>query len=109
MTEAKASRFEKKAREVLEHLHGYNPAAATDEPAKAFEHDRHLLASVLATAEQAGCSQFDLVATEAAAMLAETNHGGLSHRRSVSMEKALRAAGIPIPPQCSACPHRERA
>jgi len=45
---------EKSARSVLEHLHGYNPAAATDEPAKAFEHDRHLLASVIAAAERKG-------------------------------------------------------
>lgn len=45
------------------------------------------------------------VATEAAAMLAETNHGGLSFKRSASMQNALVAAHIPIPPHCSACPH----
>lgn len=45
------------------------------------------------------------VATEAAAMLAETNHGGLSFARSASMQNALVAAGVPIPAQCSACPH----
>lgn len=45
------------------------------------------------------------VATEAAAMLAETNHGGLSFARSASMQNALVLAGVPIPKQCSACPH----
>lgn len=46
-----------------------------------------------------------LVALEAAAMLAETNHGGLSFKRSESMRLALEGADVPIPPQCSACPH----
>lgn len=46
-----------------------------------------------------------VVATEAAFMLAETNHGGLTFARSESMLKALRAAGVSIPAQCSACPH----
>lgn len=34
------------AEEILRHLHGYRPDA-TDAPAKAFDHDRHLLASKL--------------------------------------------------------------
>jgi hypothetical protein len=37
---------DQKAREVLEHLHGYRPSA-TDAPAEAFRHDLHLLAAVL--------------------------------------------------------------
>jgi len=45
------------------------------------------------------------VATEAAAMLAETRHGGLTHARSESLGATLKAAGVPIPPQCPACPH----
>jgi len=45
------------------------------------------------------------VATEAAFMLAETNHGGLTFARSESMLKALRAAGVDLPKQCEACPH----
>ena len=45
------------------------------------------------------------VATEAAAMLAETRHGGLMHARSESLGAALKAAGVAIPGQCSACPH----
>lgn len=49
-----------------------------------------------------------VVATEAAAMLAETNHGGLSHLRSVSLEAALATAGVSIPFNCSACPHPGR-
>jgi hypothetical protein len=54
---------------------------------------------------QAEIAALKLVATEAAAMLAETNHGGLTHRRSVSTQLALEAAGVAIPAQCSACPH----
>jgi hypothetical protein len=47
------------------------------------------------------------VAAEAAAMLAETNHGGLTHARSESMRKALVKAGVEIPAQCSECPDHE--
>lgn len=49
--------------------------------------------------------ELETVATEAAAMLAETNHGGLSFARSASMQNALVAAHVPIPACCSACPH----
>ncbi len=44
------------------------------------------------------------VAHEAAAMLAETNHGGLTHARSESMRKALERAGVEVPKMCSECP-----
>lgn len=37
------------------------------------------------------------VAIEAAAMLAETNHGGLTFERSESMRLALEAAGVLVP------------
>lgn len=47
------------------------------------------------------------VCTEAAAMLAETNHGGLSFKRRESMRLALEAASVPIPAQCAACPHQQ--
>lgn len=46
-----------------------------------------------------------VVALEAAAMLAETNHGGLTHARSASMRKALVAANVEIPEQGARCPH----
>jgi hypothetical protein len=58
-----------------------------------------------ATKSEASFSALQLIATEAAAMLAETNHGGLSFARRESMRKALEAAAVPIPPQCTACPH----
>lgn len=46
-----------------------------------------------------------VVATQAAAMLSETNHGGLTASRSEAMRLALVAAGVAIPSLCSACPH----
>lgn len=49
----------------------------------------------------------EAVAIEAAAMLAETNHGGLTHARSESMKRALVAAGVEIPAGCSECPEHE--
>jgi ketosteroid isomerase-like protein len=51
--------------------------------------------------------ELEAVAREAAAMLAETNHGGLTHARSESVRDALVKAGVEIPAQCSACPHEE--
>ncbi len=48
--------------------------------------------------------QLRTVALEAAIMLAETNHGGLTHARSESMRKALEKAGVEIPRQCADCP-----
>lgn len=49
--------------------------------------------------------RLSLVAAEAAAMLAETCHGGLTHARSASTRRALVAANVAIPAYCSACPH----
>lgn len=60
------------------------------------------------SAALAKVEELSLVALEAAAMLSETNHGGLTHLRSVSMQMALEAARVPIPPSCSRCPHPAR-
>lgn len=73
------------------------------------ERDEHLAKTIAQREQLAAASRrlnaIESVATEAAAMLAETNHGGLSFARSASMQNALVAAHIPIPACCSACPH----
>jgi hypothetical protein len=45
-TQGEPDSHDQKAREILDHLHGYRPFA-TDAPAEVFRHDLHLLAAVL--------------------------------------------------------------